>query len=113
LEGFFNKIGYNTTGEFEDSAHYSTYSENYFVKKNVWGLNLKYGVSFHVLKRFVFDAFAGVGFRVKDLQQIGRSRPEDLHYSKEPQVAEIRDQAGDRVYANPVLGFKIGYVLLK
>lgn len=111
LEGFYNKVDYPSSDEFENRADSTIYGEDYFIKKSVWGINIKYGVQINHFKRFVFDAFAGIGFRVKNVQHLDRTSPEDEFYSVDLLAIHVRDEQGIYTTPNLALGLKIGYAI--
>ncbi|MEP7171255.1 MAG: DUF3575 domain-containing protein [Bacteroidota bacterium] len=111
LEGFYHKIDYPARNLFKNSTDSSSYGEDFFIKKNVWGLNVKYGFTCNFLKRLVLDVYGGVGIRIKDVQHLNRTRPDDRFDSRHFLAHNIRDQKGFYPAPNLTLAFKIGYVL--
>ncbi len=117
IEGYYNQEDYSSRGEFtiEDSVgtiDQIFYIEEYRIKKKVGGLNLKYGFTISILKRFVLNVYGGVGVRVKETIHFDRSRPKDIYYDQD--LARYnRDKEGNYVYPNLTIGLKIGYVLKK
>lgn len=111
VEGFYYKIDYTTNSEFENSLDSTIYNEDYFIKKNAWGLNMKCGFTINFPERFLIDAYGGVGIRIKDVWHMNRTVPGDKFYSVDLLAVHVRDQDGHYVLPNLTLGFKIGYVL--
>lgn len=110
LEYFYRSLSYGTNNSFGDSIHYN---EEYNVKKNVWGLNTKFGFQLTILHRALLDVYAGPGIRFKNVRHYNRSHPEDAFYSFEWIASQDRDRAGSYVVPSLALGFKIGYILFK
>jgi hypothetical protein len=111
VEGFYHKVDHPASNSFTDTAQTIIYAEDYFIKKNLWGLNLKYGFEVTFLKKLVFDPFAGIGLRVKNVQHLGRTRPEDKFHTVDVTAANVRDEEGKYAVFNLSLGFKIGYII--
>jgi len=111
LEGFYHNVDHPANNTFEDTVTATIYNEDYFIKKDLWGLNIKCGFEVSSLNRFVFDAFAGIGLRVKNVQHLNRTRPEDEFHIVDLLAINIRDQEGNYAVFNLSLGFKIGYII--
>jgi hypothetical protein len=111
LEGFFHKIDYPSHGTFENIEDSTIYEEDYFIKKDVWGLNVKYGLVLNLSKRFVVDFYVGGGFRIKNVDHFERVRLDDQFTSVDILAVHIRDKPGNYVTPNLSTGFKIGFVI--
>ena len=110
LEGFYHKIDYPTSNSFEDTVASVIYSEDYFIKKNVWGLNIKCGFEASS-RKIVIDVFGGIGIRVKNVEHLDRDRPEDEFHTIDLRGVNVRDHEGYYATLNLSLGFKIGYII--
>jgi len=111
LEGFYNKIDHSASGMFENSEDSTTYQDDYFIKKIVWGINVKCGLETKLSKRFVFDCYFGIGIRVKDVEHFDRIRPEDSFYQVDVLPVYVRDHPGSYSTPNLTAGAKIGYII--
>jgi hypothetical protein len=111
LEGFYHKVDYPSGSSFEDTVTATIYSEDYFIKKDLWGLNIKCGFEVCSVNRFIIDIFGGIGFRVKYVRHLDRARPEDEFHTVDVTAANVRDQEGKYAVFNLSLGFKIGYII--
>ncbi len=111
LEGFFYKIDYSSNSDFTNYEDSTIYNEDYVINKNVWGINFTYGIQTNITKRFIFNTYIGIGIRIKDVQHINRTRPEDSFYSVDLLAVNVRDKQGNYATPNLTAGFKIGYIL--
>ena len=77
LEFNFLKNRYQDVVSFESGPDRSgIYSDSVGIKKQTYSLNVKMGYQVKV-RRFVFDFFAGLGLRYKDVRHFDRINPND------------------------------------
>lgn len=86
------------------------YEKEYKVFKNIECLTIKYGIMTACKYRLVFDAFAGIGLRLKQATNtLTSDENEHIKSSHDYGPNIIMNQAGFKVYPNFDLGVKIGF----
>lgn len=88
------------------------------IRKTVWGLNLLVGIQQHWGRKFVLDAYTGLGVRYRYITDINRQFIPDkdrVSTSIDPSIHEWLDgvdaRGGYSMAPNFSLGFRIGYRL--
>lgn len=81
------------------------YEERVKIDKKIADLFFKYGFQEHWGKHIVFDAYTGLGLRLKDVDHAGRTRPEDAMYSHDFNPGLIRDKEGR--FVKPIFRFGV------
>jgi hypothetical protein len=93
-------------------------SDSFAVKKNVFGANYVIGVQETIWKNFLIDVYAGVGFRLRIIDNIHREYDPDRDTKEEPvdvTIQGIRDNIdvmeGLSGMINLTFGFRLCYKL--
>jgi len=108
----------NQEYEFCDSIIFKglpKYSKVSTYSKEVHLLNILYGVqAIPSNKKFFVNGYIGIGIRYKNTRSIGLTNEELDHRDYgDSQIIPIINWTGKHLVPNIVLGFKIGYVLIK
>ena len=106
--------GYNMAidGSFIDAATHTTYTDLYTLRKNMYGLNVKFGTYQFITKRFIFEAYAGLGLKYRIAKESGRSNPADEHEKpRHPNFYYVSVRPGEDVVLSVPLNFAIGYMI--
>ncbi len=111
IEGFLNQVDYNSNGYFTNAQTIFSYVEYFRLHKTVWGVNAKYGLSKVPWKHFVFEPYAGLGVRIRDVIST-RSRPEDSYVPTHFGYIGTRDQPDNEPIFNFSIGIKFGFAFL-
>ncbi len=76
-DAFYTAYKHYTQDSFVNQANGVHYSDNFYVQKKMAGADVKWGLQFHSGKHFMFETFAGLGFKHKLVTQTGRTVPTD------------------------------------
>ena len=94
----------------QDTSSVDDIKDNYGVFKDIYIVNIKYGLVIRLGKRFYTDVYCGIGIRYRDIRNTHREYSPDL--GNEPAyVDDIFSGFGlaeSKLYPNLSLGFKIG-----
>ena len=107
------KLKYSTSSEFylgDMKTADSTYFEKHKIDKILGDLYLNVGFRKNIGSKFYLDIFAGIGLRYKEVNHIGRSRPED-EYKEGFYLVNIRDNPKQSFVPIIKFGLVIGLTL--
>lgn len=95
---------------YSDTAYQFTYyTDTFGIKKQTYSLNLKLGLQI-TINRLVFDLYAGMGLKYKDVRHFDRINPEDeMELPRHPNVWYITNKEGRYWALNIPLSVKIGW----
>ena len=86
------------------------YEKNYSVTKHVECLTIKYGVMKVYKYGILFDAFVGLGIRLKQAtSSLSYDENQNIKHSSDYGPNVLTNKAGNSIYPNIDLGVKIGY----
>ena len=116
---FFINDHHNAQIDYRSTGNDSTINTDVFgVKKNVFGVNAVFGVQLKIYKRFMFDAFAGVGIRYKHITTINEEYNKNVDAIISPidlnipaYIRGIDADGGSSVVPSITTGFRICYKL--
>lgn len=95
---------------YSDTAYqFTNYTDKFGIKKQTYSLNLKLGMQI-VVNRLVFDLYAGLGLKYKDVRHFDRLNPADeMELPRHPNVWYITNKEGRYWTLNIPLSVKIGW----
>ena len=111
---FYTTYKHYSQDSFISQANAAHYADNFYVQKKMAGADLKWGVQFHTGKHFMFETFAGLGFKHKSVTQTGRTMPTDDAVPPPPPIdfnpnAESNALGSYTTVSLPV-NFVVGYI---
>jgi hypothetical protein len=100
------------------STDTSTRTDDFGVKKNVYGINFVYGQQTAISKRFYIDVYGGLGLRLRNISTINEEYNKNTDIIQDPidpkiwEIGETADaNAGFSILPNFTLGFRLCYRL--
>jgi len=97
---------------FVDTLAYTyNYEDTFSVHKTTLALNLKLGFEIQIRKHFIFEVYAGIGIKYKNVQHGNRLVPSDeMEMPRHPNAYYIAIVEGNYLIINIPANFKIGYL---
>ena len=95
---------------YSDTAYqFTNYTDTFGIKKQTYSLNLKLGLQI-TINRLVFDFYAGIGLKYKDVRHFDRINPADeMEFPRHPNVWYITNKDGRYWALNIPVSLKIGW----
>ncbi len=110
---FYTQYKHYTRDSFISQSTNIRYADNFYILKKMAGADLKWGLQFHAGKHFMFETFAGLGFKHKAVTRTGRTSPLDEPVPPlPPKDFSLGDQTntlGNYTTVSMPLNFVIGY----
>ena len=114
LQPFYRKYPYSISMKYRpDSDSTNTYKDDIGLKKTAYGGNLVLGYQAAFSRRFLVDTYAGLGFVIKEVENIDRQHdtyPRSCGPDGPPLPPfDLSESSG--THLNALLGIRIGYIL--
>ncbi len=110
---FYTGYRHYTDDSFISQSTNIHYSDSYYLKKKMEGANAKWGVQYHS-GHFMFEAFAGLGFKYKTVTEVGRTAPGDEHVPPprltDMNLGAVGNMLGAYTTISTPANFVVGYI---
>ncbi len=111
-EVFYTRYRHYTSDSFISTGSGVHYNDKYYLHKNMWGADVKWGLQRMIGQHFMFEVFAGLGFKSKTVTQTNRSAPSDAAVPKhvvDINLYSIANELGIYTTIAMPVNFVIGY----
>ena len=110
--GFYNNYRHYTSDSFVSALSGLNYYDKFYVHKSMWGAEVKCGLQRMMGQRWMFEFFAGLGFKSKTVTQTDRTAPSDMnvqHRVTYLNISAMANQLGTYTTITLPMNLTIGY----